>query len=281
VDDLSAEPAQVRPRVAVVTGASSGIGLAAAIELGRRGWQVGLLGRDAGRLSAAREAVARVAAVQPRAYQCDFASFAQVRRVAATLRDDLPVIDVLANNAGGNVASRRSTEDGFEETIQGNYLAAFLLSHELRNALRGGRVINTSSTVHGRGHLDPDDLSGSSRAYRSLGFYADAKQANVLFSVEATKRWPDILSVSFHPGIVRTRFGRENAIYGVFWRFAPGLRSAEQGARTLVHLATADRGGLVPGGYYVDERPRRAAPRGTDTVLAGRLWDASEKAVGI
>jgi hypothetical protein len=87
--------------------------------------------------------------------------------------------------------------------------------------------------------------------------------------------------MSFHPGIVRTRFGRENAIYGVFWRFAPGLRTAEQGARTLVHLATANREGLVPGGYYIDERPRRAAARGTDPVLAGRLWDASEKATGI
>jgi NAD(P)-dependent dehydrogenase (short-subunit alcohol dehydrogenase family) len=280
VEDLSARDG-ARPRVVVVTGASSGIGLAAAVELGRRGWQVALLGRDAGRLEAGRERVAQVAPVPPRTYQCDFSSFAQVRRVAAQLRDDLPVIDVLANNAGGNVASRRSTEDGFEETMQSNHLAPFLLSHELREALRGGRIVNTSSTVHTRGHIDPNDLSGDSRDFRSLRFYADVKQANMLFTVEGTRRWPDILSTAFHPGVVRTRFGRESMLYTLFWRFAPGLRTPEAGARTLVYLASADRDMLVPGGYYVDERLRRAAARGTDPELAAQLWAASEKAVGL
>jgi NAD(P)-dependent dehydrogenase (short-subunit alcohol dehydrogenase family) len=280
VEDLSARAAG-QPRVVVVTGASSGIGLAAAVELGRRGWQVALLGRDAGRLRAGRDRVAQVAPVAPRAYQCDFSSFAEVRRVAARLRDDLPVIDVLANNAGGNVVARRSTEDGFEETMQSNHLAPFLLSHELREALRGGRIVNTSSSVHTRGHVDPNDLSGSSREFRSLRFYADVKQANMLFAVEATRRWPDILSTAFHPGVVRTRFGRENSLYTLFWRFAPGLRTPEAGARTLVYLATAERGALVPGGYYIDERPRRAASRATDPDLAAQLWAASEKAVGL
>src|SRR5262245_14256547 len=120
------------PRTAVVTGASSGIGLAAAVELARRGFRVGLVGRDPGRLEIALERVSAVAAESPRSYRCDFASFAQVRRVAAVIGEEFPSLDVLANNAGGNVAARRSTEDGFEETIQGNHLAHFLLTHELR-----------------------------------------------------------------------------------------------------------------------------------------------------
>jgi NAD(P)-dependent dehydrogenase (short-subunit alcohol dehydrogenase family) len=270
-----------RAPVAVVTGASSGIGLAAAVELGRLGWRVALLGRDPQRLAAAQRRVTEVAAVKPQAYECDFSSFAQVRQVAGQLRDDLEVIDVLANNAGGNVGSRRSTEDGFEATIQTNHLAHFLLSHELRERLAGGRIINTSSRVHAQGRLDPDDLNCEGRPFVSLSFYANAKQANVLFTVEAARRWPEIVSTAFHPGVVRTRFGRENRVYSIFYRFAPGLRSPEQGARTLVQLATADRDTLVPGAYYIDGRPRPAAPRATDPALAQRLWAASEQAVGL
>ena len=270
-----------RKPVAVITGASSGIGLAAAIELGRRGWRVAVLGRDPGRLATALDQVREVAAVPPQAYESDFSSFAQVRRVAAQLRDDYDRIDVLANNAGGNVGARRSTVDGFEETIQSNHLAHFLLSHELRDRLAGGRIVNTSSRVHAQGRLDPDDLNCANRSFSSLGFYANAKQANVLFTVEATRRWPEIVSTAFHPGVVRTRFGRENPIYSVFYRFAPGLRTPERGARTLVYLATAERASLVPGGYYVDERPQRAADRATDPARAERLWLASAKAVGV
>src|SRR5688572_1032608 len=115
--------AGARPRVAVVTGANSGIGLAAAVELGRRGWHVALLGRDARRLEQATQRVAAVSAVQPRGFRCDFGSLAKVREVAAELRTAYPVIDVLANNAGGNVPARRCTADGHEETIQSNHLA--------------------------------------------------------------------------------------------------------------------------------------------------------------
>jgi daunorubicin C-13 ketoreductase len=276
-----AEPAVERPRVAVVTGASSGIGLAAAVELARRGGHVVLLGRDPDRLVAATEQVALAGPATPRSFRCDFGSFTQVRAVAAELRDAYPSIDVLANNAGGNVPTRRSTEDGFEATIQGNHLGPFLLTHELLDRLRGGRIVNTSSRVHASGRVNPDDLSGTRRPYRSLAAYAAAKQANVLFTVEATRRWPDIVSTAFHPGVVRTRFGHENPLYRLFWKYAPGLRTPEEGARTLVHLATANRDSLRPGGYYVDSEPRSAGSRATDPELARRLWEASAEAVGL
>jgi NAD(P)-dependent dehydrogenase (short-subunit alcohol dehydrogenase family) len=279
VEDLTDDPD--RPRVAVVTGASSGIGLAAAIELGRRGWRVVLLGRDHARLAAATDAVARVAAVTPSPYQCDFGVFADVRAVARAIRAEHPSVDVLANNAGGNLPVRRSTVDGFEATMQSNHLAHFLLSHELRGTLREGRIINTSSAVHGQGRLDPDDLNATRRRFMSLAFYASAKQANILFTVEATRRWPEIVSTAFHPGVVRTRFGREQWLYRTFYQRVPFFRSPERGARTLVHLATVPRSQVVPGAYYVDERPRRASAQATDPELAARLWEASAKAVGL
>jgi NAD(P)-dependent dehydrogenase (short-subunit alcohol dehydrogenase family) len=279
VEDLTGSAAT--PRIAVVTGASSGIGLAAAIELGRQGWEVALLGRNADRLAVAVDKVRAASALPPKSYRCDFGSFAEVRELAGTLRERYPTIDVLANNAGGNVPMRRSTVDGFEETIQGNHLAHFLLSNELREQLRGGRIINTSSMVHVQGRLDPNDLNGTEQTYRTMQAYGNAKQANILFTVEATKRWPDIVSTAFHPGVVRTRFGHENPLYAFFYRWAPGLRTPERGARTLVWLATVDRAQLTPGGYYVDERLRRAHPKATDPGLAAALWDASAKAVGM
>jgi len=277
---MTSENRPVEDLTVVVTGASSGIGLAAAEELGRRGAHVVLLGRDPQRLAAAADRVKAVSGADVDSYRCDFGSLAQVREVGATLRERYPRIDVLANNAGGTIPKRRFTVDGFEETIQSNHLAPFLLSHELRESLRGGLIINTSSRAHMQGRLNPDNLNGTGQAYVPLMVYGSAKQANILFTVEATKRWPEIVSVAYHPGVVRTRFGHESAIYGFFYRWAPGLRSPERGARTLVWLATVDRSELTPGGYYVDEKVRRPAPKATDPDAAAALWNASLTAVG-
>src|SRR5689334_14598429 len=213
---MTPENGPVEDLTAVVTGASSGIGLAAAEELARRGWRVVLLGRDPGKLAAGLKRVQAAGGTTAAAHQVDFGSLDQVRKVAGILRSGYPTIHVLANNAGGNVGARRSTVDGFEETIQSNHLAHFLLSHELRENLRGGRLINTSSAVHTQGRLDPDDLDGGRRPYRSLSSYANAKQANLLFTVEASRRWPEIVSAAFRPGVLRTSFGREHPMYAFF-----------------------------------------------------------------
>jgi NAD(P)-dependent dehydrogenase (short-subunit alcohol dehydrogenase family) len=275
VEDLT------EPRVAVVTGASSGIGLAAAEELGRRGWRLALLGRDPGRLAAAADRVRAAGSPQVASFQGDFGSLDAVRELADQLRSAYPRIDVLANNAGGNIPTRRSTVDGFEETIQSNHLAQFLLSNELRENLRGGRIINTSSAVHASGRLDPADLNSERQPYRSLPVYGSAKQANILFTVEAAKRWPDIISTAFHPGVVRTKFGRESPLYVFFYRWMPGLRTPEHGARTLVWLATVDSARLRSGAYYQDEKERTPAAKATDPARAAELWTASLAATSL
>lgn len=266
---------------AVITGANSGIGLAAAVELAQLGGTLALVGRDQGRLD---EAVATVrAAAGPgttvAAYRADFAVLAQVRELAGQLADRYPRIDLLANNAGQVVPARVTTVDGHESTIQANHLAPFLLTSLLRDRLAGGRVVNTASDAHKSGRLDPADLDSERSSYKAFTVYGSSKQANILFAAEAARRWPEILSTAYHPGVVRTRFGRDSGVISLFYKAAPFLRTPRKGADTLVWLGTAAAEELVNGGYYVDRRLTRPTAATADPAVAAELWKATEAAV--
>jgi NAD(P)-dependent dehydrogenase (short-subunit alcohol dehydrogenase family) len=263
----------------VVTGASSGVGLAAAQEFARRGARVVMVGRDPGRLATAVDAVRAAGGTAPDHFRADFARLDDVRALARQLLDRYPAIDVLANNAGGIISAYTSTVDGFEATIQGNHLAPFLLTNLLREQLRGGRVVNTASAAHRTGTLDPDDLVGEASRYSMWGAYGASKAANILFAAEAGRRWPDVLSTSYHPGVVRSRFGSGNPLVTAFYKFTPFLTTPQGGADTLVWLATAPASEITQGGYYVRRRRRTPVNGADDPELAARLWEASAKAV--
>ncbi|WP_329019730.1 SDR family NAD(P)-dependent oxidoreductase [Micromonospora rifamycinica] len=265
-------------RTVVVTGASSGIGLAAAVALARRGDRVVLVGRDPARLQAAGDRVREASGERPELFRADFAVLDDVRGLAERLRAAYDRIDVLANNAGAIVLQPLTTVDGFELSIQANHLAPFLLSNLLVD--RVGRLVVTASGAHRSGTLDPDDLNAPLRRYRPMRAYGTSKQANILFTAEAARRWPDVPAYSFHPGVVRTRFGADSKLVALGMRVMP-FRSPEKGAETLVWLANQPASRLVDGGYYADRRLRRPWPRATDPALAARLWTASAKAVGI
>jgi NAD(P)-dependent dehydrogenase (short-subunit alcohol dehydrogenase family) len=269
------------PSVIVVTGASSGVGLAAAEQFAARGDEVVLVGRNSQRLAAAVERVKAAGnGREPARHQADFERLDDVRALAESLLSAYPRIDVLANNAGGMVASYRRTADGYESTVQGNHLAPFLLTELLRERLSGGRVVNTASEAHRGGKVDPDDLTGAPERYSGFPVYGSSKAANILFTAEAARRWPDILSVSFHPGVVRSNFG-DGALVRLFYRYAPFLVSAEKAGALLVWLATVPASELVNGGYYVGRKLKQPAPAAADQQLAARLWEASEQAVGV
>jgi daunorubicin C-13 ketoreductase len=266
-------------RTVVVTGASSGVGLAAAEQFAAMGDHVIVVGRNPDRLDAA---VNRVRAagpqVEPGRFRADFERLDDVRALAAYLVENYETIDVLANNAGGIVSGYRRTVDGFESTIQSNHLAPFLLTNLLRERLTGGRVINTASDAHQRHRLDPGDLTGSPQTYNSWTAYGSAKAANILFAAEAARRWRDIFSLSFHPGVVRTNFGA-GPLIRLFYRFAPFLVSPETAGALLVWLATTPTADLTNGGYYVKHDLTTPGRGIDDPALAARLWDASAKAV--
>jgi daunorubicin C-13 ketoreductase len=257
------------------------VGLAAATQFAERGDQVVVVGRNPDRM---RAAVDRVRAAgggrEPGRFQADFEVLDDVRRLADHLLETYPAIDVLANNAGGMVDTYRRTVDGFEATIQGNHLAPFLLTHLLRDRLSGGRVVHTASRAHQRSNLDPDDFTGSSESFSSWAAYGAGKAANILFAAEAARRWPDVLNVSFHPGVVRTNFGNGLAVR-LFYRYAPFLTSPAEAGALLVWLATAPAAELTNGAYYVGRTVTAPSAEAADPVIAAKLWDASAKAVGL
>jgi NAD(P)-dependent dehydrogenase (short-subunit alcohol dehydrogenase family) len=272
-------------RTIVVTGGSAGIGLAAATRLARGRDDIVLLGRDPDRLRSAVEIVHAAGDRAPAAYRADFTILDEVRKVGAQIAAEHERIHVLVNNAGQLTGVGRPTVDGFDPSMQSNHLAAFLLSHLLLEPLRAAattespsRIVTTTSLAEAWGTLDVD-RPGRRQASRWLA-YGASKQANILFTVEAARRWGPlgIVPTCFYPGLIRSRFGGRSPAFGVA-KLMPGVfRTADEGADTLVWLAT-DPAALVPGGYFAWRRPLGATPRATNADRARRLWDASLAAV--
>lgn len=262
----------------VITGASSGIGAAAARRLAVEGARVILVGRDPRRTNAVADELGAERHV------VDFAHLDQVRGLAAELTK-LDRIDVLANNAGGIVGERTVTADGHETTFQVNHLAGFLLTRELLPKLLASKasVIQTASMAHYRGKIDLEDVQ-LERHWTKWRAYANAKLANVLFTRGLHRRYSleGLATASFHPGVVASGFG--GAAGGVttwFYGSKLGARvmtTNEEGADTLVWLAqrTPPRD-WASGEYYAKRRIRPVNPQARHTGLVDAFWDYSER----
>jgi NAD(P)-dependent dehydrogenase (short-subunit alcohol dehydrogenase family) len=262
----------------VLTGASDGIGAAAARKLTADGHQVVLVGRSESKTTA-------IAGELGADYHlADFADLASVRALAAGLLERYPRIDVLANNAGGIFAKKRAlTADGHEMTFQVNYLAPFLLTDLLMDRLIESKatVINTSSVAHQRfTDFNIDDLDAS-RSYGPTTAYGNAKLAQVLYTKELVRHFGSsgVSAVSFHPGNIATNFSNEAAtpfkmVYATALRHF--LASPEKGADTLVWLCEGTPNeDWTPGEYYVKRKPHKTNKLADDTALAAQLWERS------
>ena len=268
--------------VVVLTGATRGIGRAAAVELARRGAEVILVGRDPARVqSVAEEAMAAGGGGRVRGHVADLALMSNVRMLVDEIRGSCARVDVLVNNAGALFASRKDTPEGFEQTFALNHLAPFLLTNLLRDRLAGGRVVTTASDAHRSGRLDLDDLQ-STKSY-SARAYGASKLCNVLFTRELARRAPELHANCFHPGVVRTGFAKnENGIWKVVATLgAPFLRSPEHGARSLVWLALSDDAAALTGAYIHDEKVVTPSAPAQDDNLARGLWERSAELVGL
>ncbi|CAN5175742.1 SDR family oxidoreductase [soil metagenome] len=270
-------------RTIVITGASDGIGAAAARHLTRRGENVVVVGRSASKTQAIAGELASDFVV------ADFARLDDVRSLAATLRERHPHIDVLANNAGGIMSRREETVDGHEKTLQVNHLAPFLLTNLLIDRLSASTaiVINTASIANSLyGRLDIDDLDARKKYSPNLA-YGNAKLANILFTTELDSRYRSagISTAAFHPGIVGTSFAADSSSNLRFvYRTVLGklMMSPEKGADTLEWLATTRPGvDWVRGGYYERRKIQKANKQAYDAELAHELWERSAEMVGL
>lgn len=267
----------------LLTGASAGIGAAAAVELTRRGHRVHAVGRSPEKLAGVHQ---RMIAENPAEVEvpaplvADFSGLRNVSAVAETILERCPRLDVLVNNAGVEVHRRTLSDDGFELTLAVNHLAPFLLTDRLAERLLAseGRVITTASSNHGDAELDFEDLQleddwSSGRAYDR------SKLANILFTAELSRR-KGLPATSFHPGSISTDLNREARFFRLvkpFERIVYG--SPREGARSLVWLALAPEGGAPSSTYYVDCRPAEPSLSAQDRGLAAALWARSEEMV--
>lgn len=275
-------------RVAVVTGASSGIGKAAAKALAAQGWRVIGVGRDPVRSAAAEAEIAAAAtggAVTM--LRGDLSRLAEAERVAAEIAALTPRVDILMNNAGGMCTGQVITEEGLEENFAGNHLGPFLLTERLLPLLRAAaadapkgavRILNTSSDASEYiPDLKWDDLQQLGEFNVGMA-YCGAKLANVLHARGLAGRLAadGIVAHSYHPG----------AIDSNFFTHAPAdtqertkdleKGSVEDGADTLVWLATAPEAGETSGGYFHKRAPRKPNPIVDDAATVDRLWHESE-----
>lgn len=276
-------------RVAVVTGASSGVGFETALGLAHDGFRVVALGRTASRIDSSREALAMtVPGARVDWVQADLASMSEVRQAGQQIAELTDRIDVLINNAGQILGRHAVTADGLEQTFAGNVLAPFLLTGLLLPLLartRQGHVVTVASVGHSYiNDMRWEDLQFE-RGYDGASAYLQSKLGNILFARELARRHPDLVSSAVHPGTVQSNFPN-SADDGTKAYFAEAaargeLVSPTQAADTLIWLVRDVRHALPSGGYFHERQRVDPSAAATNPASALRLWTICEDLAGI
>jgi NAD(P)-dependent dehydrogenase (short-subunit alcohol dehydrogenase family) len=278
----------MRGKTVVVTGATSGIGEVAAMQLAGMGARIVAVARNKARGEAT---LARLNEKAPglahKIHYADLSLLAEMQRVATEIAASEPRIDVLINNAGALFSQREVTNDGFERTFALDHLSYFVVTAGLRERLlatSGARIVNTSSDAHRGARFDIDDLQ-SAKHYSGVQAYARAKLANILFTRELARRLKGtgVTANSLHPGVVATRFGHESggivgALLRIVQRFAI---SPEKGAETIVYLASSPKVAGLSGEYFYKCKPKAPTRAAQDDPLAAALWEKSVALTGV
>jgi len=274
--------------VALVSGASSGIGKSTATQLLARGWQVIGVGRDPRRSAAAEAEIAAAPGGESfTMVRADFTLMAEVKRAAEEVFSRTGRLDVLINNAGGVRDRQIITDEGTEATFAANHLAPFLLTRELMPLLKASaaarppgttRVIAVSSTAHRMiDGIDFDDLQ-SLGGFQPAFAYGRAKLANILFTRELARRAePEgIVAQVMHPGLVASNFASHGDEGMQAYMASADTVSPDEPAETLTWLATEPEGGRRGGRYFYQKAEETPSAAAQDDAAAGKLWAESE-----
>jgi NAD(P)-dependent dehydrogenase (short-subunit alcohol dehydrogenase family) len=262
----------------LVTGASDGIGFHTALQLALDGARVLVHARNEAKATDAVRRLVDEGATAPQLVPVwgDLADLAQVRSLAAQVRQAAPTLSVLVNNAGVFMNTNERTADGFEVTVGVNHLAPVLLTHELVPVLEAsgaGRVVNVSSIAHTRGRVHLDDLPVP-RRFEGYAAYAASKLMNVLFTHALARHLEGrrVAAFALHPGVISTKLLQTG--------FGMGGAEVATGARTSVFCATAPGLEVKTGAYFSDAREVPCAPHANDPALEQALYAKSCQLVG-
>ena len=281
---MSFTPTATPRKIALVTGATNGIGKVTALELAKAGYRVLLTSRDAAKGKKVLEEIrAQSGNDALELFVGDLSSMTDVRRIALEIRERHPKLDVLVNNAGGLFKERSTTVDGFEYTFAFNHLSYFLLTNLLLPNLKvagDARVVSVSSAANRLGRIHWDDLQFST-GYSAYAAYNQSKLMNVLFANALARRLrgTGVTSNSLHPGVVRSGFnfnpgGPIRVVFAISKLMAV---SPEKGAQTSLYLATSPEVNGVTGQYFANKKQKRANAIAYGENVQERLWDLSEK----
>ncbi|MEM6629385.1 MAG: SDR family oxidoreductase [Bacteroidota bacterium] len=272
----------------LITGATSGIGKAAAVDLAKQGVTLVFNSRDLQRGESVREEIIRESGNSSiHVLPCDFASLQQVKAFAEQFLAQFPALHVLINNAGAFFPSYTTTKDGLEATFAVNHLAPFYLTQLLLERLKASapaRIITVSSAAHKGQTLDLGNTEASllltPENYSALKAYGQSKLANILFTKTLAHKLEgtQVMANSLHPGVIRTRITRR-----ANWLLQAGFlaigKSVKKGADTILYLAKSEPGGKVSGEYFVNRRQTATSKVAQDTQLAAQLWQFSEEKI--
>jgi NAD(P)-dependent dehydrogenase (short-subunit alcohol dehydrogenase family) len=276
-------------RIALVTGASFGIGVYTALGLAGRGFRVIMHGRDQARTERARKLVAeRPGTIAPETAIADFASLQAVRGLADEILARHGRLDLLVNNAGLMAPRVQFSDDSYELTIAVNHLAPFLLTNLLLDRLKASapaRIVTVASQAHRGATIDAAHLGEAPGGWSRMGAYGRSKLCNILFTRALAKRLDGsgVMAVCLHPGVVATGIGGGGGgLLRLGWNIAkPFLLTPEKGAETSLFLATEADPTRFHGAYVDNKRIVEPDRPARDDALAERLWEESARLVGL
>jgi NAD(P)-dependent dehydrogenase (short-subunit alcohol dehydrogenase family) len=272
-------------KTVVITGATSGIGEVAAVRLAEQGARIVFTARDSARASETIAALRKANAKADHAvYMGDLSRLSEMKRVGAELARE-PQIDVLVNNAGALFNKRQETDDGLEMTFALNHMAYFVVTNLLLGKLKpGARIVTVASNAHRGAQLNFDDLQ-SRRSYTGFPVYSRSKLCNILFNRELARRIAGggVTANALHPGFVATRFGdNSGGLMRTVLKVAKpiGAISPEEGAKTIIYLASSPQVAGVSGDYFYECKPTTPTAEARNDDDARRLWEVSEQIAG-